>query len=127
MAGFVDALTLPPFTSMHFKRWQMRVTLWLTTMGMFWVSSGKLEIQLTIEHEKAYEEANTLFLDVVIGAHEDHLQDVYLRYKTSKDLWDGLNNDYSGSDVDTELYIIEQYHNYKMVDGIGMVEQAHEI
>jgi hypothetical protein len=35
MAGFVDALRPAPFTGMHFKRWQARVTLWLTAMGVF--------------------------------------------------------------------------------------------
>jgi hypothetical protein len=34
-AGFVDALRPTPFTSANFKRWQMRVTLWLTTMNVF--------------------------------------------------------------------------------------------
>jgi hypothetical protein len=43
------------------------------------------------------------------------------------DLWDALNNNYGGSDADTELYIIEQYHDYKMVDGKDVVEQTHEI
>jgi hypothetical protein len=47
---------------------------------------------------------------------------VYLYNKTDKDMWDGLNNDNGGSDAGTEPYIIEQYHDYKMVDGKGMVE-----
>jgi hypothetical protein len=38
-----------------------------------------------------------------------------------------LNNNYSGLDASTELYIIEQYHGYKMVDGKDVVKQAHEI
>jgi hypothetical protein len=38
-----------------------------------------------------------------------------------------LNNNYSGLDVGTKLYIIEQYHGYKMIDGKGVVEQVHEI
>jgi hypothetical protein len=58
----------------------------------------------------------------VIGALADHLQDVYLRNKTGKDLWDALNINYSGSDVGIELYIIETYHDYKMVDKKGVVE-----
>jgi hypothetical protein len=29
-------------------------------------------------------------------------------------MWDGLNNDNGGSDAGTELYIIMQYHDYKM-------------
>jgi hypothetical protein len=32
-------------------------------------------------------------------------------------MWDTLNTEYGGSDVDTELYIIEQYHDCQMVDG----------
>jgi hypothetical protein len=35
MAGFVDALRPTPFTGANFKRWQMRVTLWLTAMNVF--------------------------------------------------------------------------------------------
>jgi hypothetical protein len=61
MAGFVDALRSTPFTGVHFKRWQARVTLWLTAIGVFLVSNGKPEGQLTVDHEKAYEEANTLY------------------------------------------------------------------
>jgi hypothetical protein len=106
MAGFIDALRPSPFTGVHFKRWQSRFTLWLIAMGVFLVSNGKSEGQLTAEHEKAYEEVNTLFVGAVIGAIADHLQDVYLRNKISEELWDALNNNYSGSDADTELYII---------------------
>jgi hypothetical protein len=39
VAGFVDALRPTPFTSVNFKRWQMRVTLWLT-VNMVVSSSG---------------------------------------------------------------------------------------
>jgi hypothetical protein len=127
MARFVDALRPAPFTGMHFKRWQARVTLWLTAMGVFWVSNGKPEDQLTAEHEKAYEKVNTLFVGAVIRAFLDHLQDVYLHNKTGKDMWNILNNDYNGSDAGMKLYIIEQHHDCKMVDGKDMIEQAHEI
>jgi hypothetical protein len=51
---------------------------------MFWVSNVKPEGQLTAEHEKTYEEANTLFVSVVIVALTDHLKNVYLRNKTHR-------------------------------------------
>jgi cobalamin-dependent methionine synthase I len=76
-------------------------------MSVFWVSNGKPEGQLTAEYEKAYKDANTLFIGAVIGALADHLQDVYLHNKTGKDLWDVLHNDYDGSDDGTKLYIIQ--------------------
>jgi hypothetical protein len=55
------------------------------------------------------------------------LQDTYLRYKTAKEMWGTLNTEYEGSDAGIELYIIEQYHNYQMVDEKSVVTQAHEI
>jgi hypothetical protein len=42
-------------------------------------------------------------------------------------MWDTLTTEYGGSDVGTELYIIEQYHDYQMVDGKSVVIQVHEI
>jgi hypothetical protein len=48
-------------------------------------------------------------------------------YKTTKEMWHTLNTEYGGSDIGTELYIIEQYHDYQMVDRKIVVTQAHEI
>jgi hypothetical protein len=121
MAGFVDALKPAPFTSTNFKRWQMRVTLWLTAMNVFWVSEGKLEGELTPGKEKAYSEANTIFCGAVVGVLAETLQDMCLCYKTAKEMWDTLNIEYGGSDASTELYITEQYHDYQMVDGKSVV------
>jgi hypothetical protein len=36
---------------------------------------------------------------------------MYLHYKTSKEMWDTLDTEYRGSGADTELYIIQQYHD----------------
>jgi hypothetical protein len=43
------------------------------------------------------------------------------------EMWDTLNTEYEGSDAGTELYIIEQYHEYQMVNEKSVVTQAHEI
>jgi hypothetical protein len=90
----------------------MRVTLWLTAINVLWVFKGKSEGELTPEKEKAYLEANTIFYGAVVGVLTKTLQDTYLRYKTAKEMWDTLNTEYGGSDAGTELYIIEQYHDY---------------
>jgi hypothetical protein len=127
MAGFVDALSPTPFTGVNFKRWQLRVTLWITAMNMFWVSEGKPEGELSPKKEKEYSKANTIFCGAMVGVLTETLQDIYLRYKTAKEMWDTLNTEYGGSDAGTELYIIEQYHDYQMVDGKSVVTQAHEI
>jgi hypothetical protein len=63
----------------------------------------------------------------VVGVLAETLQDTYLHYKITKEMWDTLNTEYGGSDAGTELYIIEQYHNYQMIDEKSVVTQAHEI
>jgi hypothetical protein len=73
MAGFVDALRPPPFTCANFKRWQMRVTLCLTVMNVFWMSEGKPKGELSPEKEKEYSEAKTIFCGVVVGVPAETL------------------------------------------------------
>jgi hypothetical protein len=63
----------------------------------------------------------------MVGVLAETLQDTYLRYKTGKEMWDTLNIEYEGLDAGTELYIIEEYHDYQMVDEKSVVTQAHEI
>jgi hypothetical protein len=63
----------------------------------------------------------------VVGVLAKTLQDMYLRYKTAKEMWDTLNTEYGGLDAGTELYIIDKYHDYHMVDGKSVVTKAHEI
>jgi hypothetical protein len=93
MVGFVDALRSEKFSSEHFKRWKMRVILWLSAMNVLWVSKGKPEGTLTPEQKKAFTEVNTLFVDAVIGTLVDPLQDVYLHHTDAKKLWDALEAD----------------------------------
>jgi hypothetical protein len=63
----------------------------------------------------------------VVGVFAETRQDTYLRYKAAKEMRDTLNTEYGGSNTGTELCIIEQYHDYQMVDEKSVVTQAHEI
>jgi hypothetical protein len=76
------------------------------------VSEGKPEGELSPEKEKEYSKSNTIFYGAVVGVLLETLQDTYLCYKTTKEVWDTLNTEYGGSDAGTKLYIIEQYHDY---------------
>ena len=46
---------------------------------------------------------------------------------TDKEMWDTLEAKYGVSDASSELYVMEQFHDYRMVDDRSVVEQAHEI
>jgi hypothetical protein len=57
----------------------------------------------------------------VVGVLAETLQNTYLHYETAKEMWYILNTEYGGSNAGIELYIIEQYHDYHMVDGKSVV------
>jgi hypothetical protein len=57
----------------------------------------------------------------------DTIVDAYVPLQTGKELWDALEARYGASDAGSELYVMEQFHDYRMVDDRSVVEQAHEI
>ena len=44
-----------------------------------------------------------------------------------KTLWDALEVKFGATDAGSEMYAMEQFHDYKMVDNYRVLDQAHEI
>jgi hypothetical protein len=63
----------------------------------------------------------------MISALANKYGDPYIMCTSAKQLWDALDEKFSVSDADSELYIMEQLFNYKMVNNRPVVEQTHEI
>jgi len=57
----------------------------------------------------------------------ENLLDTYIRLTTGKQMWDALEAQYGVFDAGSELYIMEQFLDYRMVEDRFVVEQAHEI
>jgi hypothetical protein len=71
--------------------------------------------------------ADNLFRGIVISVFIENLVDFYLTATSGKELWDALETKYGVSDARSELYVMEQFRDYKMVDDCSIMEQAHEI
>jgi hypothetical protein len=102
------------------------MVLWLTTINCFHVAQGKAE-QFIPEEEQKFMVADNLFRGAVISVFHSKYKDSYISCMTGKELWDALDAKLGVSDVGSELYIMEQLFNYKMVDNRPVVEQDHEI
>jgi hypothetical protein len=63
----------------------------------------------------------------MISAFHSKYEDSYIPYTAGKGLWDALDAKFGVSDASSELYIIEQLFDYKIVDNCSVLEQAHEI
>ena len=90
------------------------------------VKEGKAE-QFTPEEGSAFDETDTLFRGLVISVLGENLVDSYVLLPTGKALWDALETQYGVSDTGSELYMMEQFLDYRMVEDHSEVEQAREI
>ena len=57
----------------------------------------------------------------------ENIVDSYASIDNRKDMWDALEVMFGVSDAGTELYIMEQFDDYRMTEERSVVEQAHEI
>ena len=63
----------------------------------------------------------------MISALHPKYEKNYISCTSGKELWAALEAMFGVSDADSELYLMEQLYDYKMVENRSMVEQAHEI
>ena len=63
----------------------------------------------------------------MISALHSKYENNYITCTIGKDLWDALDAKFGVSDAGSELYLMEQLFDYKMVDNRSVVKQAHEI
>jgi hypothetical protein len=74
-----------------------------------------------------FDVADNLFRVVVIGTLANKYVDSYITCTSTKELWDALDEKFGVSNAGSELCIMEQLFDYKMVENRPVVEQAHEI
>jgi hypothetical protein len=126
MAGISDALKPERFAGGdNFKRWQTRVKFWLVSMKIWWVISPVLP--LSEEQNCAFELDNSTCVGCILSLLSDQLCDIYMKYDVAREIWEALDRKYAESDAGRELYVNDQYHEYRMVDDRSIVEHAHEI
>jgi hypothetical protein len=99
--------------------------LWLTAMSCFHAAEGK-PADLPPEDEAKFKAEDNLFRGAVISALDTKFQKNYIILPTGKELWDALVGKFGVTDAGSELYLMEQLYDYKMVENRSVVEQDHE-
>ncbi|KAK1641703.1 hypothetical protein QYE76_059508 [Lolium multiflorum] len=122
----VAAATRPPlFDGMHYKRWRTKAVLWFTNLGCFSATNARPEGPLSAEEQE--KKVNAMFKAALFSILGDNIVDPYMAFDHGKDAWDALEAKFGVSDAGTELYVMEQYYDYRMTDERSVVEKAHEI
>uniref|UniRef100_A0ACD5X409 Uncharacterized protein n=1 Tax=Avena sativa TaxID=4498 RepID=A0ACD5X409_AVESA len=126
-SGFVASMKPPVFEGVNYKRLRARAVLWFQSMSCYNAIYGASEGELNPAQEEAFQKLDTTFKAVLISILGDNIVDSYLSFSNGKDMWDALERKFGVSDAGSELYVMEQFYDYKMVDDRSIVEQAHEI
>jgi hypothetical protein len=112
--------------------------MWLTELKLFWVVASAIPeaasddsddaVKAAALAEKAkWDEANESCLSRLLNVLSNRLFDVYSGFTSDKGLWTELENEFSEVDNGNESFTMENYLNYKMVEGRSVMEQQHEI
>ena len=96
--------------------------MWLTAMNVFWVGGVSPTVTIAPEQENTFREASTIFVGVVLTVIGDKLVDAYLHMCVAKNLWYALEAKFGATDAGSELYAMEQFHDYKMVDNRSVLD-----
>jgi hypothetical protein len=96
-------------------------------MDVFWVVSNPPVLPLRSEKEVQEFTATTMiFVVCILSVLSNQLCDVYMNIKSATKLWEAFEHKFSASDAGRKLYVMEQYHDFRMVDNRSIVEHAHK-
>jgi hypothetical protein len=76
----------------------------------------------TSEEERAFQHADTTCKATLLSIIGDSLVDAYVQLLTGKAMWDALEACYGVSGASSELYVMEQFYDYRMIEGRPVVE-----
>ena len=119
--GFLASMKPFPFKGVLYKRWRMRAVYWFQNSNCYAATKGKPEGELNPDQQEAFEKLDTLFKSALLSILDDSIVVSYMSFDTGKDMWDALEAKFGASDAGSELYVMEQFYDYKMIDERSVV------
>ena len=125
--AFLASTKPNPFKGVDYKRWRTRAVLWFQTMQCYAATKGKPEGDLNPAQQEAFERVDTMFKTTLLGIIDDSIVNPYMSFDNGKDMWAALEAKFGASDAGSELYVMEQFYDYKMTDERSIVQigRAH--
>lgn len=87
-------------------------------MGCYDATKGKPEGDLNLTQLEAFEKIDTLFKGALLSVLDDSIMDSCMSFENGKDMWAALEAKFGASDAGSELYVMEQFYDYKMTEGV---------
>ena len=90
-------------------------------MQFYDATKGRPKGDLTPAQQEAYEKIDILFKAALLSILDDSIVDSYMSFDNGKDMWVVLEAKFGASDTGSELYVMEQFYDYKMTDERSVV------
>ena len=117
MNSSVAATTRPPlFNGSHYKRLRTRAILWFQNLNFYSATDARPEGEISAEEQEKINEVDAMFKAALFSSLGDNIVDPYMTFEHGKDAWEALEAKFGVPDAGTELYVMEQYYDYKMTD-----------
>jgi hypothetical protein len=78
VVGFVSMLKPNVFEGTHYKRWQQRCILWLTSMHCYFVAEPRAVGPHTPNEDRVFKHSDTTFKAAILSMLGDSIVDVYV-------------------------------------------------
>ena len=90
-------------------------------------TKGKPKGNLNPTRQEAFENMDALFKAALLSVLDNSIVDSYMSFDSGKDMWATLKATFGASGTGNELYVMQQFCDYKMTDARFLVQQTHEI
>ena len=85
-------------------------------MRCFYVVTELPTTVQTVDEQRQFDHDDTSCWGGLLSVIGNSLIDAYIQLPTGKAIWDALEAHYGVSDAGSELYVMEQFHYYRMVE-----------
>ena len=113
------------FDGKNFKRWQMKLQFYLTTLKVVDVIASdrpSVPEELVVWKQKDYMCRNYILNCLCL-----ELYDVYWSCPTAKELWNTLDKKYATEDAGSKKFVVGKFLDFKMEDNKSVVSQLEEL
>ncbi|KAK2999754.1 hypothetical protein RJ639_023398 [Escallonia herrerae] len=129
-----DLIKLDQFDGSNFGRWQDKVKFLLTALRIVYILNceplSEPDDNASENEKKEWQRRNddeVMCRGHILNALSDRLYNFYKSFDSAKEIWKALEYKFKVQEEGTNKFLISEYNDFTMLDGIPILHQVHEL
>ncbi|KAK3030201.1 hypothetical protein RJ639_038711 [Escallonia herrerae] len=129
-----DLIKLDQFDNSNFGLWQDKVKFLLTALRIVYILNCEPLLEpgdnASENEKKEWQRRNddeVMCRSHILNALSDRLYNFYKSFDSAKEIWKALEYKYKVQEEGTNKFLISEYNDFTMLDGIPILHQVHEL